>query len=231
MIPLAAKNRGSDGKGREGTHSAGTGDITGPEMIEDEQIRRLLSPEAKMDLKIERGFADLKGSYCVLAVTSPESYSDARNGLFRRFVQNEKMPGLYVSINKTYEKLKEELDRNGIESRDMQFIDAVTRMAGSVVISERNVLYLESPAGLSALMIAIEKKIKSIPQNKKFLVLDSVSTLLVYNEAGSVEKFVHALVGKINQHRARGILLLVRSRKCSGTIQTISQFCDRVIEI
>ncbi|MFH1225149.1 MAG: hypothetical protein V1676_05085 [Candidatus Diapherotrites archaeon] len=206
-------------------------DLENMDDIEDEQVRRLLSPDSKMDVKIERGLGDLKGNYCVLAIVEPEEYGEMRIGLLRRFVNAEKMPGVYVCVNKSYEKTKEELEKRGIKWEGIDFIDVVTRMSEGVMLRERNVTYINSAAELTDLMLAIEKKMGAIQQNKKFLILDSVSTLLVYNSAEGVKKFTHSLIGKANQNRVKGVLIFVRSDEYSGILQTISQFCDKVVKI
>lgn len=199
--------------------------------IEDDQIRRMLSPDSKMDVKIERGLGELRGNYCVLAIVEPEEYGEMRLGLLRRFVKTENMPGVYVCINKTYEKMKEELEKRDIRWEGIDFIDVVTRMSEGVMLREKNVTYINSAAELTDLMIAIEKKMGAIQANKKFLILDSISTLLVYNSAEGVKKFTHSLIGKISRSRVKGVLIFVRSEEYSGVIQTLSQFCDKVVKI
>jgi archaellum biogenesis ATPase FlaH len=83
---------------------------------------------------------------------------------------------------------------------------------------------------LEATVLA-EKELKTMPLDNRVAVFDSVSTLLLYNKAESVERFVHNLAGKIRNLQTIAILLMVHLEEEKDTIRVISQFCDKTIEI
>jgi len=130
-------------------------------------------------------------------------------------------------------EVKAELEKGGINTEGVKFVDLVTRTSDSAhaLIEEGKVTYVDSATDLTEIIIAIDKQMDSIKENKKFFILDSLSTLLVYNSPTSVEKFTHSLISKIGQHTSRGALIFVYSRDHEGVIQTISQFCDKVIRV
>lgn len=206
---------------------------TSPEKnkLTEKQLMDLLSDERKIDLKIEKEFLGLKESYIVLMIVKPKNYSEAILGLFRRFVGKEKIAGVYITVNKSFEKLSSELNFHNIDINNVKFIDMTTMMVGSTPIRAKNVSYLESATDLTELMLLLDKKLGSLRKDNCFLILDSVSTLLVYNEPAAIEKLIHALIGKINKFRARGVIIMVQSKEHEGAIQTISQFCDKVAMI
>jgi len=80
------------------------------------------------------------------------------------------------------------------------------------------------------LTVQIEQGLQN-NSKEQFVVLDSLSTLLLYNKADSVEKFVHTLAGKIRQKKAMGLFLMVRLKENEDIIRLLSQFCDHTIEI
>jgi archaellum biogenesis ATPase FlaH len=65
----------------------------------------------------------------------------------------------------------------------------------------------------------------------KFLILDSVSTMLVYNSPEEIERLIHALIIKCRKWRMKTILLAIENAKQDKIVETISQFCDSVAKI
>jgi hypothetical protein len=206
---------------------------TNPEKnrLTEKQLLRLLSQENKTDLEIERQFENLKQSYVVLLLIDPAKYSQTRRGLLRRFVQKEKLSGLYITVNQPVEKLLKEIEFDEIDISQVHFIDMISKTSGANTPRIKKVDYLESASDLTELMLLVDKIMPSLPSGKSFFVLDSISTLLVYNEVESVEKLAHALIGKLNSYNCKSILVMVKSQDKGGALQTISQFCDKVAEI
>jgi archaellum biogenesis ATPase FlaH len=96
------------------------------------------------------------------------------------------MPGIYVSLNKTHESIEKILRKEKISIEKLFFIDCVTQEQ-----KRGDVLHVH-PTMLDTLSLAISTFIKDIP-GKKFLVLDALSTLLIYNNEDKVAQFVKTI--------------------------------------
>lgn len=88
---------------------------------------------------------------------------------------------------------------------------------------------MEDPGSLSELSLLIdtlcnEKKIK-------FIVLDSLSTLLLYNDTKEVEKFAHDLLNKTRKAGVSITILVPKENSKEDILAEITQFCDKEIEI
>jgi archaellum biogenesis ATPase FlaH len=99
------------------------------------------------------------------------------------------IPVIYIALNKTQKSIEELLIKNGIDIKKIFFIDCVTpsKIRGDV-------LYLH-PTQLGDLYSAIEEFTKKI-KGKKFLILDALSTLLIYNNQKKVEDFLDKVTQK-----------------------------------
>ncbi len=148
-------------------------------------------------------------------------------GIIRRFAKDK---GIYVTLNSTYSALIKELDVHMIKTEETSFIDMISVMTNSKATVRKGVSYLESANNLTELVLLIDKKLSRF-MGGSFLIVDSVSTLLIYNEPKEVEKLIHVLVGKANSFNSRLVLLMVDSKEHEGIIETIGQFCTRVIKI
>ncbi len=91
--------------------------------------------------------------------------------------------GIYVSLNKTQKSTEDLLRKGGVETSKLFFIDCVSK---DKVNDE--VLHIP-PESLDVLSVAIQTFIKDIP-GEKFMIIDALSTLLIYNNENKVAKFV-----------------------------------------
>lgn len=163
----------------------------------------------------------------LLALIDPIRYQDAVVGLLRYFTT--KTPrGIYVSLNKPFAVLTKSFDKAGIHTGDLFFIDGIT----NVPTIEENSGHscLGSGVDLSNLCIAISKAVNR-NADEKFIVLDSLSTLLIYNDPKVVAKFAHLLTEKMRRWNTSGSLLTVEMSSEHGVVSQLAPFCDKVVKI
>jgi len=195
----------------------------------DKKIEKLLSPNLRMDVKFEDIFSDVKSTFNMLILVNQKNYSNSIMSLMRRFTKEEGNI-VYVAVNKTFEKLKSQFLKENINIKNVVFIDMVTELVKGQKSVSKNVFYLPSPSNLNDLMEVIDKNIQN-KKGDKILLFDSISTMFVYFEPLSVEKMIHSLIGKLNKFSVDGIFLMAKSKEESNMIQTIGQFCDKVVEM
>ena len=168
--------------------------------------------------------------FICLVVTPTEKYQSVNFELLKYMVNEKKIPGVYVTVNKPYEVIKRRFE-DFVDTRMVIFIDAVTRASGGKPREEEGVLYIDSPKNLTDISIAISEAAQSIPEGKKFILFDTLSTLLLYNSAGTVARFTHFLIGRMRMWGAEGALLSLEKETGETVISQISQFCDATIYI
>ena len=163
----------------------------------------------------------------VLALIDPVRYQDALVELVKYFTT--KTPrGIYVSLNKPFAVLSKALDKAGVHTGSLFFVDAITNVPSA---SEGPVAScLGSGVGLSNLCIGISKAISRFSEDK-FLLLDSLSTLLIYNDAKAVAKFSHLLTEKMRRWGISGSLLTVEMNAERDVVSQLAPFCDKVLKI
>ena len=113
-------------------------------------------------------------------------------GTFSRLIASKAMKVVcYVSLNRPYKTVLEEFKKMGINPEAFYFIDAVSSKVGSVETSKR-VIFVSSPQAMTELSISINKSIGTWKPGT--VLFDSLSTLLVYEGASSVLRFIHSVV-------------------------------------
>jgi KaiC/GvpD/RAD55 family RecA-like ATPase len=187
-----------------------------------------MSQENIIDILKEK-LAEIKDSYIVLLVTPAAKYQNVNLELLKYMVTENDLPGVYITVNKPYSVMKKQLE-GVVDTRKIIFIDAVTKAASDKKLDE-GVLLIDSPKNLTDISIAISEATNSIPEARKFILFDTLSTLLLYNSAGTVARFTHYLVGRMREWEAEGILLSLEKEEGEDIISQISQFCDVTIHI
>lgn len=154
---------------------------------------------------------------------------------FLKFSRNEK--GIYVSSNRPTNDLIEKFLtynfdlREALEAGRVCVIDLMSRSVGANEVEGS--IYVSSPSELSATQMAIEKAFERIDgeTGKTWLLLDSISTLLVFNSPEALLQFLHFLIGRLRVLQFNGIIFTVEGSVEEKTLSTIRQFCDMVIKL
>jgi hypothetical protein len=186
----------------------------------------LLSPEKSIDLRVKEVFGTLPESFSIILII-PRNQHELRYIRLLKHFTAQGFDGVYITVNKSTNELLEEMHENGVESNKIVFVDAVTRMIDGEELKGKNFNYTESPDNILELSVEAEHALSSIQSKKVFVIVDSITTLLVYNKDVSVEKFLHTLSQKIREKKFQGIFFAAESTK-KEMLDIISQFCDDV---
>jgi len=181
-----------------------------------------------VEVQFKKEVSNLK-DYMVLMKVGVKDYQNTNVAILKSLVNEQKTPGIYVTLNKPFEVMQRLLEKNNIDPRLIIFIDAFTDI-GENKKRVKNCLYIGSPEKLSDISIAMDQAVKSLPTKEKFLFFDSINTLQVFNNPGTVMKFVHFLATKIREWKVKGIIILISSSADEPLTNELAQFCDIKIE-
>lgn len=200
---------------------------TGVRTLSDEQLQELLRPGKEFESKVRAAVQQLPMGTVNVLLVSVKDYGLAAHALLR-YYQSQKIPGIYVSVNRPYADLLKGL---ATPPENVHYIDAITALTGREAIDSAHVTYLDSPLALVELNLAISEQVKGLVSNQKYLALDSVSTLLVYNSPQAVEKFCHTIISKNRHEDVVCVLLMIESEEHKSVVETLAQFVDHVVSV
>jgi hypothetical protein len=166
----------------------------------------------------------------ILVVCLPENYLAINLEILRTLLNEMKFSGIYITINRPSLLLRELLKSKDIDVDKLYFIDCVSCLGGIPSGKDEKCYFIKSPSALIDIGITVSELMEAI-EKPAFMLLDSVSTLLIYNNAKSVVSLSHVLITKM---RLRGFSVVIVSLKKDmeiGTIRTLTQFCDKIIEV
>ena len=167
--------------------------------------------------------------YLFLITVGARNYQNATIDILKFLVNEQGIPGVYVTLNKPYEIIQRNLMNNGIDPNLVIFIDATSRPEGIRKVG--NCLYIGSPEKLSDISVAMDQAIKALTTSDKFLVFDSLNTLSIFNKPTTVARFVHFLAGKIREWKIKGIIITLEKETEQSLLDELTQFSDARIDL
>lgn len=178
--------------------------------------------------KIEQEFKDLPENFVVILSVDLHIYNQTYLVLLEYLIKKLQLKGLYVALNKPYETIRKELNKNNLDVNAIFYIDAVSKETGKFPSIDK-VLYLEDPSSLTELLFLIraicnEGKIK-------FIFINSLDTLLLYNDIKEVEKFTRSLVNQARKSNISVVIMSPKEKSEEDVLASVTQFCDKEIEL
>lgn len=187
----------------------------------------------KPDKEIEQRIEELPTEFIALIVSAADIYSIAQEIVLKVLIGKKGMCGTYVTFNRPYSTLKASIEGMGLDVSRLFFIDLITESAGGSAqrsASDR-CFYVSSPKNLTELSILMEQAMLRLPRDRRFVFIDSISTMLIYNDSDTVLRFIHSLTGKMRLLGITGIIFLLEKESDEKFKAQVAQFCDRVISI
>ena len=183
-----------------------------------------------MDIKakFKKSVADLD-DYIVLVTVNADNYQKSNLEIIKFLVNDQKTPGVYVTLNKPFDIIQRLLKKNNTDTRLIIFIDGITKVSENKKI--KNCLFIGSPDKLSDISVAMDQAVKALPTKEKFIFFDSINTLQLFNKSGTVARFIYFLASKIREWKIKGIIITLKKGVDVELINQLVQFCDAKIDI
>ncbi len=166
-----------------------------------------------------------------LCLTSAERLRENSSGIIRSLLARGYLV-VVVTTNQPYSILKKAYEKDGIDLSKVGFIDAITRYAiGEVPVGAKGVRFTSSPSDLTQLGIAISDSLKDLGGRKAAILLDSVSTMLIYLPSTNLSKFIHFVSSKLKILDMAGIFLAVEDGLDPILLSQLTTFVDQVVNM
>ena len=169
---------------------------------------------------------DIKKYESTLVVEEAKSLQAIINNVLK--VIRDK-PVIYIALIKPYDSILLELGGNGIKTDKIFFIDCVTEFAGGDTSKEKNVSFIREPTDLTGMGVAISRVLDSVP-GKKYIIIDALRVLTIYNAEDVVLRFVQSLLENASRHDAKVVVMATKG-KDEGLIKKVAGFFERIVDV
>jgi len=182
-------------------------------------------------VKIEHLDRELKGipeDYIVLVETSAENAFEVALAAVK-FMTKKNDHAIIVSANRPSINLLNIYKRNNIETNKIYIVDLISKNQNADIEGE-NVMFIENASSLTNISLSVNEYIKNL-NGRKFVFIDSLTTMLIHNEPYVFARFVHSMFTRMRLNGVGGLLISISDRTNREVRAEIAQLCDKVIKI
>jgi hypothetical protein len=134
----------------------------------------------------------------------------------------------YVTLNKTYNSLKELFEKNNIDTTNIVFVDAISKIIKDVPNQTKGCYFCSYPGALTEISLTISKFLK---HKFEYLIFDSLTNLSIYQKKYPIAQFLSVLANKIRDSSTKAIFYALNVKSHDELIKETEMFVDKVIEM
>jgi len=136
--------------------------------------------------------------------------------------------GMYIALDDAPDAIRDKAAQFGWTLDDALFVDGYSWREGGTVSAE---YAIESPSDLNQLNMTLSDALRSLDDEQKRIVMDSVSTLVLYADAASAAKFLQAVAAKARSAGACLLMTLEEGMHDDKTVSTLNYAADGMIRM
>ena len=161
----------------------------------------------------------------------PNQYFPVLQQMMENFVNVKDQGGIYITTTRPARAIKNRLSMKKIDLEDIFFVDCISYSVGANIKDEDEILYVESPTQLESVMLKTYWLLKKVETDQKFVFLDSLNTLGIYNDERMLSEFFHTFINKLRTQEVFGVILSVGEDPPKEVIKMLELVCDEKIDI
>jgi len=158
------------------------------------------------------------------------NYTDLTQAMFEYIQEKPEEAWVYVTVTKPYDTLVKQYGFLA-DSKNIKFIDCISRAAG-ILRTDTNCVYIESPTLLEKLGLEIMNIFKEVDDNtNKYLILDSLSNLIIYNDPEIVTEFFYHIVNRTRAKDIHTISLAIEEEGLEKHLNRLIYLNDKILKV
>ena len=158
------------------------------------------------------------------------NYTELIQAIFERIRDNPEEAWVYLTVTKPYDNLTKQFEYLQ-HSKNIKFIDCVSRAAG-ISRADQECIFVESPTMLEKISLEIMNLFKEADDNaKKYLVIDSLSNLIIYNDPDIVTEFFYNIINRCRARDIHVISLAIEEEGLSQHLNRLIYLNDKILKV
>jgi hypothetical protein len=159
-----------------------------------------------------------------------QNYQDLTQALFKRIKEKSDEAWVYLTITKPFQNISNQFPFI-TEIKNIRFIDCVSRAAGISKPTE-NVIFIESPTMLEKIGLEIMNNFKEVEsKTKKYLVIDSLTNLIIYNDTEIVTEFFYNIMNRTRSNNINTISIAIEEEDLENCLNRLIYLNDKILKI
>ena len=160
-----------------------------------------------------------------------ESYFES-NIASIKLLTSKGLGGVYISFQRPYKNIFSLLKQKGIKPNNLIFIDAATAVGGEARESEGRCVHISPDIDIDELVRAIYTSLPKLKNKKKFVFIDSLTTIALYKPLSEILRFSEFLMRMVRNREIDNVIFNVAKDLAQKKfIQDIAIKADEVITL
>ena len=158
-------------------------------------------------------------------------YRDIKQVIFEFLNSKSDSFAVYVTITRPYHTILNEFGDLIANNKNIRYVDCVSRISG-ISKMDPNCIFIESPTMLEKLGLEINNLFREADEkSSKYLIIDSLSTLMVYNDPEIVTKFFYYLINVTRAKDIHSVYLVIEEEEADKQIKKLINLTDKIEKI
>ncbi len=141
--------------------------------------------------------------------------------------RNGRGKSILVTFNRTYRNIAKDFRENGIDTKRFTIV-ACSDVSGVKEKSD-NCIVMRDPSSLNDVSLLISRLCRQ--RRFRYLMLDSVDSLLYYNKESSARRFLQMLVNAVKEYRLSGVFVATQNNFSKSIVDFAASMCDGSITL
>jgi hypothetical protein len=145
-----------------------------------------------------------------VGIQVPENrHADLIEALFHSMFSNDNDVWTFLTANDTFDHISRSFREELSHHKNVNFIDCISKAAGITKLQE-GCTYIESPTMLEIATLEIMNTFRDVNEDvEKFIVIDSLSALVIYNNPEIIQEFVSVLMNRARSKNIHVVSILI----------------------
>ena len=133
---------------------------------------------------------------------------------------------IYITVNRSYKTMSNHFQKEGIDAGKILFVDCISKQAG-ISVQAPNCICTQGQKSLTELSIVLADALSTA--KNPTVILDSATSLLVYNEIDTVERFLTYIINKTTTSGAKLLMFFIDGQSNEKLRILLSSLVDTTI--
>jgi KaiC/GvpD/RAD55 family RecA-like ATPase len=151
-----------------------------------------------------------------------------------KLLTNQGFEGIYISFQRPFKNIFSFFKSEGIDTSTILFVDAATTLSGEQQNEDPRCIHISQSLDIDELVKAIYLSLPKLKGQKKFIFIDSLTTISLYKPLSQIMRFSEFLMRTVRKENEENVILIFNVAKDltqKKFIKDIAFHVDQVISV
>jgi len=130
-----------------------------------------------------------------------------------KLLTNQGFEGIYISFQRPFKNISSFFKSEGIDTSSIFFVDAATALSGEQQNEDPRCIHISQALDIDELVKAIYLSLPKLKGQKKFIFIDSLTTISLYKPLSQIMRFSEFLMRTVRKENEENVILIFNVAK------------------